>query len=440
MIDDSATRTDHYSKCSVEQVAQVPVLTVVHHPNAALVGSRHLLRDGDKLVLGRTATCFGPRALDESRISRRHLEVVRVGGRVCATDLGSRNGSLVNGERIREAELALGDAISLGGVILMVHLGPVFHELPRHPTLLGIGGAIGRVITQIERAAPGDVTLLIQGETGSGKELVARALHEASGRAGSFVPINCGALAEGVVHSELFGHERGAFSGAGVARNGLVDAAAGGTLFLDEIADASLTLQTSLLRLLETGDYRQVGSNRLLHADARFVAATHVPLETAVESRGFRDDLHSRLNRIVIPVPPLRERREDILPLANVLAARIAGHQVAISRPLAIAMLRYGWPQNVRELLAVIEQALLERDDAAAIKLTDTLASRLSAQPVAAAAPRASPQSPGADALRAQLSRLGGNVKALAAEHGVARTTVYRWLRAAGIDPKSARG
>jgi len=449
MTDDGATFTDHQTEHESEQPADLPVLTVVHHPNRAFLGARYVLRDGEAVVFGRGAPPFGAGVLDDSRMSRRHVQVARTGPDVQVTDLGSHNGTFVNGERITNRMLVIGDALAFGGVILLLHYGPVFHDQPHHPTIVGVGAGIARVISQIHRAAPLEVTVLIQGETGVGKELVARALHDASGRRGAFVPVNCGGLSEGVLHSEIFGHERGAFSGAGAARGGLVEAARGGTLLLDEIGDASPSLQASLLRLLEGGEYRAVGSDRVLRSDARIVAATNVPLRHAVEQQRFRQDLHGRLDRFVIHVPPLRDRREDILPLATHFAALMGGADVSVSRPLALAMVAHDWPQNVRELHAVVEQALIEAGGTGALKLTDAMAARL--RPTAAAAPAAAgpapsaprrdgpPPRPTAEQLQARLAALGGNIKALASELGIARTTLYRWLKAANIDPDAHR-
>jgi DNA-binding NtrC family response regulator len=437
MGDETVTRTDHQTSAELEGGAQVPVLTIVEHRDPAFVGTRHLLRDEESVVLGRNTKCFGRGALDESRVSRKHLEVSRSGARVSARDLGSRNGSFVNGEPFSAGELSFGDVIALGRVLLLFHRGPVFHEPSQHSQLVGVSPAISGVVGQLEKVGPHSVSVLIQGESGVGKELVASCLHGASGRAGAFVPVNCGGLAEGVVQSELFGHVRGAFSGAGNARRGLVESARGGTLFLDEIADAPPALQTSLLRLLESGDYRPVGSDQLLHADVRFLAATHVSLARAVAEGRFREDLFSRLNRYVIDVPPLRDRPEDILPLAHAFAERASGERVVISRPLAVALLRHPWPQNVRELAAVIEQALIERGDRESLRLTPTLLARLVGESTTREQRHREP--PTRDELLARLARHGGNVKALATELGIARTTLYRWLRAAEIDPNSVR-
>ncbi len=443
MHDESNTHTDFPTEgADASSAPQLPQLTIVAHAHPKCVGQRHVLRDAETIVLGRGAPHFGAGAFEDHRVSRTHLEVRRNSDVVVARDAGSHNGSFVNGQRIDSKQLEFGDIIAVGRIMLLYHLGPVFHEPPSHPQLLGISAAIGRVVRQIERLAPRELTVLIQGETGVGKELVARALHDESGRAGNFVTIDCSALADGVVHSELFGHAKGAFSGAGGARAGLVQTAGAGTLFLDEVGDASPTLQASLLRLLESGQYRQVGSDRPMHSAARVVAATHVPLQGAVETQRFRQDLFGRLDRFVIRVPPLRERPEDILVLAHTFLERLGAQEVIISRPLAIAMLRYHWPQNVRELAAVVEHALVDSPSGGPLQLSDAVAARLAPQQASApvsAEPAPKVARPSADDLRARLAAAGGNIKALATELGVARTTLYRWLRAANIDVDQSR-
>jgi DNA-binding NtrC family response regulator len=234
---------------------------------------------------------------------------------------------------------------------------------------------------------------------------------------------------------------KGAFSGADSTRPGLVREAEGGSLFLDEIGDASPALQVALLRLVEQREYRAVGSDELRKTDARFIAATHVPLESAVEAGRFRRDLHARLNRIVLRVPPLRDRREDIVPLALHAAQAIAERQVEIDRALALAMLGYDWPGNVRELQAVLDQAIADQPDAERLVLSPALAERLAARIPELPTPvtKGEPQKPTGRELEARLIALGGNMKALADELGVARNTLYRWFSEASLDPAALR-
>jgi DNA-binding NtrC family response regulator len=226
--------------------------------------------------------------------------------------------------------------------------------------IVGDSPAMNELLALVGRVAAADAPVLIQGETGSGKELVARAVHARSARAsGSFVAVNCGALQEGLLESEIFGHERGAFTGAIRAREGLVEVAHGGTLFLDEIGEMSPSLQVKLLRVLNDGEVRRVGSNRIRRVDARFIAATNRDLEQAVKEGKFREDLYYRIRVLPVSVPPLRERPEDIPVLvshflAGMRAGRPAPPEVT---PRAMAALRaYSWPGNVRELRNIVER------------------------------------------------------------------------------------
>jgi DNA-binding NtrC family response regulator len=438
-----------------EAVHAQPALTLVYHADAERIGGVAFVLESEPLELGRAATAFGEGALDDDLVSRSHVRFERKGADVRIVDLESRNGTFVNGERLAAPRaLAVGDVVGLGRVLLIFHRVPVYHQPAGHPTLLGVGAGVALVLDQIRRVAERDTTVLVSGETGSGKELVAREIHARSGRAGPFVAVNCGALTEGLMHSELFGHVRGAFSGADRDRDGLVHAAEGGTLLLDEIGDATPALQLALLRLLEQREYRAVGSEQLRRANVRFVAASHVPLARMVAAGRFREDLHARLTRWTIRVPPLRERAEDVVPLALGAARRFAKHDVALGRKLALAMLRYDWPANVRELESVVEQAVVEAEHAgtARLRLTPALAARLgttgaaerdSAVPddstAVAEADRTRAERPGPEALRARFVELGGNVRQLAAELGVGRNTLYRWFREAGIDLQALR-
>jgi DNA-binding NtrC family response regulator len=210
------------------------------------------------------------------------------------------------------------------------------------------------------RVAATSATVLIQGESGSGKELVARAIHQSSPRAsGPFVAVDCGSLAEGVLESELFGHARGAFTGAQAGRRGLFEEASGGTLFLDEIANITPKLQAQLLRVLQEGEVRPVGANESVKIDVRVVAATNKDLAQAVQAGTFREDLYYRLNVVTIALPSLRERQEDIPLLAEHFVRKHARTEGASLSPAARALLTaYRWPGNVRELENVISRAL----------------------------------------------------------------------------------
>jgi DNA-binding NtrC family response regulator len=243
-------------------------------------------------------------------------------------------------------------------------IGPaVRSQEVRPPGLLGRTAPMLAVYKQIAHAADASVPVLIVGESGTGKELVARAVHSHGRRAGRpFVPVNCGAIAESLLESELFGHVRGSFTGAVADAKGIFEQANGGTVFLDEIGETSPALQVKLLRVLEEGEFRPVGANRPTRVDVRVVAATNVELEKAVADQRFRQDLFYRLSVVVIRVPPLRERRADIPLLVGQFlmnACSRAGRQVEFSTPALDALASYAWPGNVRELENTIERLVL---------------------------------------------------------------------------------
>jgi DNA-binding NtrC family response regulator len=227
--------------------------------------------------------------------------------------------------------------------------------------LIGRSNAFQQMLALVARVAPSMATVLLLGESGTGKELVARAVHEASPRAArALVPVDCSSLPENLFESELFGHERGAFTGANTARGGLVEAASGGTLLLDEVGDIPLTMQVKLLRLLETSTYRRVGSSEQRHADIRVVSATHRHLDDMVTQGKFREDLYYRLSIFPIHLPALRERRDDIALLATALLQRVAGPRKLRLSDTALQLLNIqNYPGNVRELRNLLERSAL---------------------------------------------------------------------------------
>jgi len=238
----------------------------------------------------------------------------------------------------------------------------------RPENIIGNSGAMREVYRAIHRVAASDTTVLIHGESGTGKELVAHAVHYGSAWAkGPFIKVNCAALSEGLLESELFGHEKGAFTGATAMRKGRIEEAEGGTLFLDEIGDFSPTTQVKLLRVLQEREFERVGSSRTLHANVRVIVATHRDLDQAVESGAFRRDLYYRVNVFPVHLPPLRERRGDVLLLADHFVekySRRMGKDVRrISTPAINMMVAYHWPGNVRELENCIERAMVLTED-----------------------------------------------------------------------------
>ena len=297
-----------------------------------------------------------------------------------------------------------------------------------------------RVLELAGRVAPSDATVLITGESGTGKERVARFLHERSGRSkGPFLAINCGALPESLLESELFGHVKGAFTGATAEKRGLFEAASGGTLFLDEIGETTLALQVKLLRVLQERSVRRVGATRDLRVDARIVAATNRNLEAMVEEKTFRKDLFYRLRVVPLEIPPLRERREDVLPLALAFIARSCSEHCcgpcALGTAVLDCLLGHDWPGNVRELQNAIERAVLLAEGKPRIEVGDLPPEVRGQRPPA-------PREAGgvltlAEAERrhilATLEHFGGNRRETAQALGIGETTLWRKLGEYGL-------
>jgi transcriptional regulator with PAS, ATPase and Fis domain len=322
---------------------------------------------------------------------------------------------------------------------------------PSAEGLVGRAPAFNTALAAVQRVAPSGLPVLLLGESGTGKELFARAVHEASARAtGPFVVVDCSGLTETLFESELFGYEKGAFTGAQGRKKGLVETAQGGTLFLDEMGDVPLPMQVKLLRLIESGTYRRVGGVESLQADFRLVAATHKPLEQMVAQGLFRQDLYYRIAAFPIVLPPLRERREDIALLADSMLQRSRGmrDRLQLSPEALVRLQAHPWPGNIRELRNVLERARLFADDGvirpkdlpAGLGLaslpTSIQASRAEAAP---SAPPARPlygrQPPGMDdtALRAWVGQFSGTRREMATALGWSERTLYRRLRALGM-------
>ena len=312
------------------------------------------------------------------------------------------------------------------------------------PGLIGRSPAMERIFRLVENLEPSEATVLLTGESGTGKEILARAIHAHSPRrSGPFVAVNCGALPGELLESELFGHVRGAFTGAVRERAGRFEVAAGGTLFLDEVGDLPLQLQVKLLRVLQERTFERVGESQSRRTDARIIAATNLDLRRAVQEGRFREDLFYRLRVVPIELPPLRERREDIEPVATHLLARVAARQGRALRfsPDALrALLGYGWPGNVRELENALEyavavckgQTILPEDLPAELQP----AGREAALAAGLAAPLAGPAAPApAEAtllertLEAHRWRRIDAARAL----GISRATLWRRMREAGL-------
>ena len=441
---------------------RVRQLFLAYSPDAA---SRNLVTLGDEpLLIGRDP---GPNGLHvpDREASRAHARVEHgAGSTTCTiTDLGSRNGLYVDGRACARAELRHGSVIRVGSsLLLFVDTEMRIDEMlrPESATLLGYSVAMQRVRGDIELIARRATSVLILGETGVGKELVAEQLHQQSGRRGRLVTVNCAAIAEGVAESELFGHAAGAFTGASARSDGLFAAAHGGTLFLDEIGELAPVLQAKLLRALELGEIRPVGGSDPRRVDVRIVAATHRDLRADVQGDGFRADLLARLAGWTIEIPPLRARREDILRLADGL---MTGHSLwrPIAPSAAEALLLHDWPYNVRELRQTLHAAVVRAQRADALRLEhlpDALAARVLAR--GSHTPSSTPTParlqvgvglagalrklpPPREELLRLLAQCHGNVQLVADYYGKDRRQVYRWLEKEGIDPgplRSPRG
>ena len=298
---------------------------------------------------------------------------------------------------------------------------------PSDEGLVGRSPAFNLALAALQRVAPSTLPVLLLGESGTGKELFARAVHETSERAGGpFVVVDCSGLTETLFESELFGHEKGAFTGATTRKPGLVETAQGGTLFLDEIGDVPLAMQVKLLRLIESGTYRRVGGVETLHANFRLVAATHKPLEKMMANGEFRQDLYYRISAFPIALPPLRERAEDITLLVNSFLQRAgAGKRKLTIEPGALAQLQQrSWPGNVRELRNVLERARLFADDG--VIRTEHL-------PTAPATAPPAPAPAASNSLAAVLATFRGSRSELAQYLGISERTLYRRLKAQGL-------
>jgi DNA-binding NtrC family response regulator len=318
------------------------------------------------VVVGKDPTCDAP--VDDPFVSARHLRIEPQGGRWVLHDLGSTNGTFISGARVTRAELPLGVPVQLGDAELL--LEPRAALEPLRPEcfegMLSRDPAMRQVFELVERVGGSEAAVTILGETGTGKELVARALHARSTRRdGPFVPVNCSAIAESLIESELFGHEKGAFSGADRMRKGAFEEADRGTIFLDEVGELPLDLQPKLLRVLELGEVKRVGASRPITVNVRIVAATHRDLRAQVRAGRFREDLFYRLCVVPITVPPLRQRRADVRALAEAFLDRASPRGVVLRwSPEALARLEgYDWPGNVRQLKNVVQRALLFRGE-----------------------------------------------------------------------------
>jgi len=383
--------------------------TLIQHRDGDLLFVRHRLTvrvveddgmgqertlDGVELLIGSAPDA--DLVVDDPLVSRRHCEISVADDHYVVRDLESTNGTYLENVRITEAPLAPGATLRVGDTTLLFEPRQKWMRLDRTESssfgqMAGSSAAIREVFTLLGRIAPTRLSTVLIGETGTGKELAARALHEASDRrTGPFVVVDCGAVSETLFQSELFGHEKGAFTGADRARAGAFELASGGTVFLDEIGELPLELQPRLLRALERREVRRLGAAQPTEVDVRIVCATHKPLRELTESGSFRRDLYYRLAEVLVELPPLRERPEDVPLIARQIVERERPDQGFTLEPGAIEALKaHDWPGNVRELRNLVRRAL-ELCNGTAISASD-LGLR-SARPVASveSPPRAS--------------------------------------------------
>jgi DNA-binding NtrC family response regulator/serine/threonine protein kinase len=408
------------------------MLHVVSSPDRDCVREKVLTGEGE-LLIGRDVGNPGW-SVSDSRISRVHVRVAWDAQQGCyrATDTQSTNGLRVNGARRATIPLSHGDVLRVGDTLLIVTEGA------------GMNG----LLESAQQAARSSATLLLNGESGVGKEVLARKIHEWSGRRGAFVPINCGALPRELAASELFGHEKGAFSGAATPRRGVFHAAQGGSLLLDEIGELSLELQPLLLRALQERAIRPVGSDREQPVDVRVIAATNVRLDAAVTEGRFRGDLYARLAQIPLEIPALRERREQILNLAEGFAA--AGQQrLSITADAAEALLLWHWPFNVRELENLIRRwCAMAAPAALGVEFLRgvnpaflTAVQERSNNAVANSSGTHALRNPLSDRseLEALLRSCDGNISEAARRLNTTRAQVYRWIERFGLEVSRGR-
>jgi DNA-binding NtrC family response regulator len=360
-------------------------------------------------------------------------------------DLDSKNGTTVDGVAVGRGALRNGSSIQLGRSSCRFELFAEHNPLPLSPksalgSLVGVSVAMRQVFALLERAAASQVTVLLEGETGTGKEGAAEAIHGASARAGEpFVVIDCGAIPPNLLESELFGHDKGAFTGASERRAGVFEAADGGTVFLDEIGELPLALQPKLLRVLERREVRPLGSSRHRRVDVRIVAATHRDLRALVNEGAFRSDLYFRLAVLTVRIPPLRSRPEEIPALARHLLTELGASEETAARLLsteALARMQRGaWPGNVRELrnylerCVVLEQPLETGEPLGEELAVDTTLSYSEAK-------RRVLDVFERRYLEALLARHQGNVARAARAAGMDRVYVYKLLQRHGLKPR----
>jgi transcriptional regulator of acetoin/glycerol metabolism len=452
------TLTDDQQRVRESKEVVAPQLTIALECDRPGTGpARHSLANIDEVVLGRGRARSYRRSFDgatrtlqirvpDAHMSGQHARLVRCGTQFALADEGSHNGTRLNGTRIDAmTDLCDGDLVEAGHTLfrfraaVSVPLGEhadVDASAIEAPLLATLDAGLAKRIAGLDRIARSPVPVLLLGETGTGKEVLARAIHRQSQRTGPFVAVNCGALPASLVEAQLFGHVRGAFSGADDHAPGLFRSAHRGTLLLDEIGDLSPAGQTALLRVLQEHEVVPVGGTQPIKIDLRVVAATHRPLERLVAGGQFRSDLFGRLAGFRFSLPPLRERLDDV---GLLIAALLPDRHLRLTTAAGRALLRWKWPLNARELRQALGAAAALADEGW-IDLAH-LPSEIAAS--AAPEPRRSiptlTHDPLADELISALARHHGNISEVAREMRKARAQIQRWLRRFAIDATSFR-
>jgi transcriptional regulator of acetoin/glycerol metabolism len=400
-----------------------------------------------ELTLGRDPACAV--RLDGNDVSRRHAIIKRIAPDPIPViaDLNSRNGVRVNGRAVSSTQLGRGDVVRVGGWVGVVATAPgEFGEIG--PGLWG-GAVLRAAVAPLHQAAQSSLTIILEGETGTGKEIVARSVHAWGGRPGPLVAVNCAALPEALAEGELFGYRRGAFTGADRASPGFFRSASGGTLLLDEVSDLPLPLQAKLLRVLQEGEVQPLGETRPVPVDVRIVVASQQPLMDAVKQGRFRADLLARLDGITVRLPPLRQRKEDVPHLfSHMLRELTQGRAPAVEGEVVERLCIHDWPFNVRELVQLVRQ-LLVLHPAETLLHASHLPARIGSRTSDAALGRSTgkpatrAETPAGEvelpALLVALRASGGNVARASAMLGITRQRAYRLMEGHDVDLDAIR-
>ena len=436
------------------KLSSIPAVRVIYSGEDGEISEPSRLFGKNTFYLGRKIDSHkGLSFNSDPHLSRVHasISVRKKGRKAVLKDEGSRNGTHLNGARIKKAPLADGDVIRIGDTLLVFRREPVNLKDCDIDSLIGVSPKMREVRQAVGLFAPTDTTILLVGQTGTGKEVTSLAVHEMSGRKGPFVAVNCAAIPESLAESQLFGHRAGAFTGADSDHAGFFRSAHGGTLFLDEIGELSSTIQPKLLRALEDHSVIPVGAAMTVDIDVRVIVASSTDLEQAVEKKRFRKALYARLAEIAIVLPPLSQRREDVLLLAR---HHLGNQRQQLSADLVEALLIHHWPFNVRELVKLTKELQIRGKDETWLDVP-LIGHRLKATRRDDSAGPSSKEEefsdehdttlaysepvPTKDELEVLLKETGGNISSVARTTGRSRRQVYRWVEKYDLDPSSFR-